>query len=119
VLEELRVLHFYLKEVRTDYPQAARKRVSKPTPTVTYFLQQGHTSFNKTTPPPTRPHLLIVPLTFLGQAYSNHHSHLYWWRHFILLFGKGQCGRPRVTLAHSNSETALSIVKAKVITKAG
>jgi hypothetical protein len=24
--------------------QAARRRVSKPTPTVTHFLQQGHTS---------------------------------------------------------------------------
>jgi hypothetical protein len=26
--------------------------------TVTHLLQQGHTSFNKATPPPTRPHLL-------------------------------------------------------------
>jgi hypothetical protein len=33
----------------------ARRRVSKPTPTVTRSLQQGHTSFYKA-------HLLIVPL---------------------------------------------------------
>jgi hypothetical protein len=28
---------------QTEHPQAARRRVSKPTPTVTHFLQQGHT----------------------------------------------------------------------------
>jgi len=28
-----------------------RRRVSKPNPTVTHFLQQGHTYSNKTTPP--------------------------------------------------------------------
>jgi hypothetical protein len=27
----------------TGHPQAARKKVSKPTPTVTHFLQQDHT----------------------------------------------------------------------------
>jgi hypothetical protein len=32
------------------------------TPTVAYFLQQGHTYSNKATPTPIRPHLLIVPL---------------------------------------------------------
>jgi len=26
-----------------EHPQAARRRVSKPTPTVTHFLQEGHT----------------------------------------------------------------------------
>jgi hypothetical protein len=31
------------KQEKTVF-QAARKRVSKNTPTVTYFLQQGHTS---------------------------------------------------------------------------
>jgi hypothetical protein len=31
--------------------QAARRRVSKSTLTVTHFLQQGHTHFNKATPP--------------------------------------------------------------------
>jgi hypothetical protein len=36
VLEELRVLHLILK--------TARRKVSKPTLTVTHFLQQGHTS---------------------------------------------------------------------------
>jgi hypothetical protein len=41
----------------------ARRRVSLPTPTVTHFLQQGHTYSNKATPTPTRPHLLIVPLS--------------------------------------------------------
>ncbi|EDL82207.1 rCG28470 [Rattus norvegicus] len=31
-------------------------------PTRPHPLQQGHTHFNKATPTPTRPHLLIVPL---------------------------------------------------------
>jgi hypothetical protein len=31
--------------------QAAKRKVSKPTPTVTHFLQQGHTYYNKATPP--------------------------------------------------------------------
>ena len=62
-LEELRVLHLVLKkQEKTTVFQAARRRVSKPTPTVTHFLQQGHTCSNKATPAPTRPHLLIVPL---------------------------------------------------------
>jgi hypothetical protein len=39
VLEELRVLHLHPKEVRSRLSQAARRRVSKPTPTVIYFLQ--------------------------------------------------------------------------------
>jgi hypothetical protein len=38
VQEELRVLHLHVK--------ATRRRVSKPTSTVTHFLQQGHTYFN-------------------------------------------------------------------------
>jgi hypothetical protein len=40
---ELRVLHFELK--------VARSRVSKPTSSVTYFLQQGHTYSKKATHP--------------------------------------------------------------------
>jgi hypothetical protein len=40
----------------------ARRRVSLYTLTVLYFLQQGHTSSNKATLPPTSPHLLLVPL---------------------------------------------------------
>jgi hypothetical protein len=36
-------------EWNTDF-QAARKRVLKLMPTVTHFLQQGHTYSNKTTP---------------------------------------------------------------------
>jgi hypothetical protein len=35
-----KVLHLHLK---ADF-QAARRRVSKPMPTGTHFLQQGHTS---------------------------------------------------------------------------
>jgi hypothetical protein len=65
--------------------QAARRRVSKPAPTVTHFFQQGHTYSNKATPTPTRPHLLQQGHTYsnkatppnsaalLGQAYSNHY----------------------------------------------
>jgi hypothetical protein len=41
-------------------------------PTRPYLLQQDHTHSNKTTPIPTRPHLLTV--TLLGQVYSNHHT---------------------------------------------
>jgi len=47
VLEELRVLHLDLQAVGRDsellWPQSP--------PSVTYFLQQGHTHFNKVTPP--------------------------------------------------------------------
>jgi hypothetical protein len=32
------------KQEKTNIFQAAKKRISKPTPTVTHFLQQGHTS---------------------------------------------------------------------------
>jgi hypothetical protein len=83
--KKLRVLH--------PDPQEARMRLtfhsgraSKPNPTVMDFLQQGHTSSNnatppptmphflqKATPPPTRPHLLTVTLP-MGQSYSNHHT---------------------------------------------
>jgi hypothetical protein len=38
--------------------QAARSRVSKPTPALTHYLQKGHTYSNKATPILTRPHLL-------------------------------------------------------------
>jgi hypothetical protein len=44
VQEDLRLLHLVPKANRRDCPQAARRRVSKPTPTVTHFSQQGHTS---------------------------------------------------------------------------
>jgi hypothetical protein len=55
------------KELKVLYldPKSSRKRLSKPTLTVTHFLQQGHTI-------PTRPHPLIVPLP-MGQTYSKHH----------------------------------------------
>jgi hypothetical protein len=46
VLEELRVLHLVLKTNRRRLKtQAARRRVSKPVPTVIHFLQQGHTVY--------------------------------------------------------------------------
>jgi hypothetical protein len=50
-LEELRILHLVLKANRRRLfdSQVARRRVSKPTPTVTL--------------PPTRPHLLQQSLT--------------------------------------------------------
>jgi len=51
-LEDLRVLHLILKKTKA-VSQTARRRVSKPTPTVTE-------SSIKATPTPTRPHLLIV-----------------------------------------------------------
>ena len=63
--EELRTSHLNLKVARNFIPQTARRRLSlphwaelehrtsKPTPTVTYILQQGHTYSNKTTFPNT------------------------------------------------------------------
>jgi hypothetical protein len=57
VQEELRVLHLHLKAASRIL--APRTRVSKPTPTVTHLLQQGHTS---------------QQCHSLGQAYTNHHS---------------------------------------------
>jgi molecular chaperone GrpE (heat shock protein) len=46
--KELRVLHLVLKGTkRKNSFHMARKRVSKPTPTVTHFLQQGYTYSNK------------------------------------------------------------------------
>jgi hypothetical protein len=44
VLEELRILDLYLKEAKSRLPPGSYKEVSKPTPTVMHFLQQGHTS---------------------------------------------------------------------------
>ena len=51
-LEEMKVLHLESKgrQEKTGF-HVARMRVSKPTPTVTHFLQQGHTYSNKATPP--------------------------------------------------------------------
>jgi hypothetical protein len=39
------------------------RRISLPAPTMTHFFQQSHTYFIKNPPTPTRPHLLIVPLS--------------------------------------------------------
>jgi hypothetical protein len=57
-LEELRILHLdpkadrrmlsILRQIQADHP---RRSGSQPTPTVTHFLQQGHTYSNKATPP--------------------------------------------------------------------
>jgi hypothetical protein len=38
VQEELRVLHLHPKEARKTEQQAARRKISKPIPTVTHFL---------------------------------------------------------------------------------
>jgi len=66
VQEELRVQHLVpMANRRRQTPQAGRRRVSKPTPAVTHFLQQGHIYS-------TRLNLLIAP--FPDQAYSNHHT---------------------------------------------
>jgi hypothetical protein len=45
--------------------QAGRRRVSEPTSTLTYFLQEGHTYSKKTTPPP-------VPFPELSIFKSSH-----------------------------------------------
>jgi hypothetical protein len=42
---------FIKRKPGAECPQAAKRRVSKPTPTVVHFLQQGHISSNKATPP--------------------------------------------------------------------
>jgi hypothetical protein len=48
VQEELRVLHLHLKATRRKLvPTWLGQRVSLPAPTVTHFLQQGHTYSNK------------------------------------------------------------------------
>ena len=48
--KELRVLHLYLKAPMKKTGFQATGRVLKPTPTVTYFLQHGHTYSNKAPP---------------------------------------------------------------------
>jgi len=58
VQEELRVLYLHLKATRKTDFQAARRRVLKPTMTMTNFLQQNHTYSSKATPTPTKPYLL-------------------------------------------------------------
>jgi hypothetical protein len=42
---------FIKRKPGADCFQASRRKVSKPTPTVTHFLQQGHTYSNKAKPP--------------------------------------------------------------------
>jgi hypothetical protein len=53
VLEkELRALSFVVRQMEEEVGfQATRRMIMKPTPTVTHFLQQGHTYFNKVTLP--------------------------------------------------------------------
>jgi hypothetical protein len=49
-LEELRVIHLVPKANRRRLtPQAAKRRVSKPTHKMKHFLQKGHAHFNKAT----------------------------------------------------------------------
>jgi hypothetical protein len=63
----LRVLYCDLKAAKGDHLLCcAEFEHQEPS------LTQWHTSSNKTTPIPTRPHSLIVPLP-IGEAYSNHH----------------------------------------------
>jgi hypothetical protein len=45
-LEELRIQHLVGKQEKTGF-QETRRSFSKPTHTVTHFLQQGHTYSNK------------------------------------------------------------------------
>jgi hypothetical protein len=66
VLKELRVLHPDPTTARRDRLQAARRRVSKPIPKVTYFLQKGHTYSNKT----TSPYLSYIYLIFRAVKFS-------------------------------------------------
>jgi hypothetical protein len=65
--KELRILRLDLKVVRRKISRrifhAARRWISKPNPTVTHLLQQGHTNSKEA----------IFPGHSLGQAYSNHH----------------------------------------------
>jgi hypothetical protein len=60
------------KQEKTGF-QEARRRVSKPTPTVTHFLQQGHTHSIKATPSssaiPWAMHIQITP--YLGSFYIH------------------------------------------------
>jgi hypothetical protein len=44
VQKELRVLHLHLKAAKRLTSGQLGLKVLKPTPTVTHFLQQGHTS---------------------------------------------------------------------------
>jgi hypothetical protein len=63
VQEELRVLHLHLKAAKTGF-QAIRTRVLKPTPTVTHFLQLGHTYSNKVISPNSATSWHIQTITF-------------------------------------------------------
>jgi hypothetical protein len=49
VQEELRVTHLFQRQKKKTVP-TARRRVSRPTPPVTRFFQQGHTYSNKAIP---------------------------------------------------------------------
>ena len=68
--KELRVLHLDLQAAgeRPSYTRSSWNiyETTRPTPMVTHFLQQGHTSSNKAIPTPTRPHHLVLSL-FLDQ----------------------------------------------------
>jgi hypothetical protein len=67
--KELRVLHLIPKGTRRKLSSrhlggGSQSRL----PTVLCFLQQGHISSNKATPPPTRPHLLQQDHTSCNKA---------------------------------------------------
>jgi hypothetical protein len=84
---ELRVLHLNRQEGGREGDTGPGLSIwnFKAWPSLTYFFQQGHTSFNKATPTPTKPYLLqqghmsqsfqVMPLLF---AFGGHfHSYNY------------------------------------------
>ena len=72
VLEkELRVLHLNLKATGHElrhWHGLSIYETSKPTPTVTHFLQQGHTYLNEVTPPNSATPYEIVGVNYLQSA---------------------------------------------------
>ena len=131
VLDELRVLHLDPKAARKEltstgsqeedffYPgQSLSIGPQSPPPTVVHFLQQGHAYFNKTTPTPTGPHLLIVLLP-VGQAHSNHR--IYPLLVFILILTKfpklalNSCCSPGLALVMSPASSLTKLPEVAIV----
>ena len=77
---ELSVLHLVLKETKRRLtPKGARRRVLKPSPTVTHFLQEGHTHPNKATPPKSaspwakRIQTTVIPMPTIADLHPTAH----------------------------------------------
>jgi hypothetical protein len=87
-------------------------RVLKPIPTGTHLLQQDHTYFNKTTPTPTRPHLLLVPLQ--AHIYKSPQWQTFFAYSAILpaLNMDWYCGRLSSVLSHAYCQLCLSVTLA-------